>query len=159
MEYNRKLHHEINCTPVDKMLEGPDSSRPTPEHETMTFSFTHQEVRAQRKSDGTLQIKGVRFEVPSRFRHFDRLHIRYQNWNLSQAWLVDERDATLLAKIYPQDKIKNGEGVRRTLTPMIDLPERDTHADPYPPLLRKLLADYAATGIPAAYIPMEVADE
>jgi hypothetical protein len=42
---------------------------------------------------------------------------------------------------------------------MIDLPERDTHADPYPPLLRKLLADYAATGIPAAYIPMEVADE
>jgi len=79
------------------MLEGPDSSRPTPEHETMTFSFTRQETRAQRKSDGTLQVKGVRFEVPSRFRHFDRLHIRYQSWNLSQAWLVDERDATLLA--------------------------------------------------------------
>jgi len=159
MEYNRKRHHEINCTPVDKMLEGPDSSRPTPEHETMTFSFTLQESRAQRKSDGTLQVKGVRFEIPSRFRHFDRLHIRYQSWNLSQAWLVDERDTTLLAKIFPQDKIKNGEGIRRTLAPMVDLPERDTHADPYPPLLRKLLANYAATGIPAAYIPMEAADE
>ena len=159
MEYNRKRHHEINCTPVDKMLEGPDSSRSTPDSEKMTFAFTQKESRAQRKSDGTLQVKGVRFEVPSRFRHFDRLHIRYQSWNLSYAWLVDERDSTLLAKIYPQDKIKNGEGVRRTLVPMVDSPEPDTLADPYPPLLRKLLADYAATGVPPAYIPMEAADE
>lgn len=63
----------------------------------MTFAFTIQESRVQRKSDGTLQIKGVRFEVPSRFRHFDRLYVRYQSWNLSRAWLVDERDSTLLA--------------------------------------------------------------
>jgi len=159
MEYNRKRHHEIKSTPVDKMLEGPDSSRPTPDSEKMTFSFTLQESRAQRKSDGTLQVKGVRFEVPSRFRHFDRLHIRYQSWNLSHAWLVDERTSTLLAKIYPQDKIKNGEGRRRTLVPEVDLSQPDNLADPYPPLLRKLLADYAATGIPPAYIPMEVADE
>ena len=85
MEYNRKRHQEINCTPVDKLLEGPDSSRPTPDSEKMTFSFTIQESRVQRKSDGTLQIKGVRFEVPSRFRHFDRLYVRYQSWNLSHA--------------------------------------------------------------------------
>lgn len=159
IEYNRKRHHEITCSPVDKMLEGPDSSRPTPEHEKMSVSFALQESRTQRKSDGTLQVKGVRFEVPSRFRHFDRLHIRYQSWNLSHAWLVDEKDSTLLAKIYPQDKIKNGEGARRTLVPIVDSLEPDTHADPYPPLLRKLLADYAATGVPAAYIPMEAADE
>ena len=155
MEYNRKRHQEINCSPVDKMLQGPDASRPAPESEKMTFAFTVQESRAQRKSDGTLQLKGVRFEVPSRFRHFDRLHIRYQGWNLSHAWLVDERDATLLAKIYPQDKIKNSEGIRRTLTPLVDLPEPELNADPYPPLLRKLLGDYAATGVPPAYIPME----
>ena len=155
MEYNRKRHQEINCSPVDKMLQGPDASRPAPESEKMTFAFTVQESRAQRKSDGTLQLKGVRFEVPSRFRHFDRLHIRYQGWNLSHAWLVDERDATLLAKIYPQDKIKNSEGIRRTLTPLVDIPEPELNADPYPPLLRKLLGDYAATGVPPAYIPME----
>lgn len=159
MEYNRKRHQEIHCTPVDKMLQGPDVSRPTPDHEKMTFSFTLRESRVQRKSDGSLQVKRVRFEVPSRFRHFDRLHIRYQSWNLSHAWLVDERTSTLLAKIYPQDKIKNGEGIRRTLTPERDLPAPDSHADPFPPLLRKLLADYAATGLPPAYIPMEVADE
>ncbi len=160
MEYNRKRHQEINCSPVDKMLEGPDSSRPAPDNEKMMFAFTIQESRAQRKSDGTLQLKGVRFEVPSRFRHFDRLHIRYRSWSLGHAWLVDERDSTLLAKIYPQDKMKNGEGLRRTLAPMVEgLSEPDSNADPYPPLLRKLLGDYAATGIPPAYIPMEASDE
>jgi hypothetical protein len=159
MEYNRKRHQEINCAPVDKLLKGPDSSRPTPDSEKMSFAFTIQESRAQRKSDGTLQVKGVRFEVPSRFRHFDRLHIRYQSWNLSHAWLVDERDSTLLAKIYPQDKIKNSDGLRRTLVPLMELPEPETNTDPYPPLLRKLLGDYAATGVPPAYIPMEVDNE
>jgi len=160
MEYNRKRHQEINCSPVDKMLEGPDSSRPAPDNEKMIFAFTVQESRVQRKSDGTLQIKGVRFEVPSRFRHFDRLYIRYQSWNLSHVWLIDERDSTLLAKIYPQDKIKNGEGLRRVLTPMSeDLPDPGSKADPYPPLLRKLLGEYAATGMPPAYIPMEADNE
>jgi len=160
MEYNRRRHQEINCTPVDKMLEGPDSSRPAPDSEKMTFGFTVQQSRAQRKSDGTLQIKGVRFEVPSRFRHFDRLHIRYQSWNLSHVWLVDERDATMLAKIYPQDKVKNSDGLRRTLAPMAEeMPVPDSNADPYPPLLRKLLGDYAATGVPPAYIPMEAGNE
>jgi len=159
MEYNRKRHQEINCSPVDKMLEGPDSARPAPEREKMIFSFTVQKNRAQRKSDSTLQIKGVRFEVPSRFRHFDRLCVRYQSWNLRRAWLVDERDSTLLVKIYPQDKIKNSDGLRRTLVPLVDLPEADIDTDPYPPLLRKLLADYAATGIPPAFIPMEADHE
>lgn len=160
MEYNRSRHQEINCSPVDKLLKGPDSSRPTPDSEKMTFAFTIQESRVQRKSDGTIQVKGVRFEVPSRFRHFDRLHIRFQSWNLSHAWLVDERDATILAKIYPQDKIKNAEGRRRTVAPMLDdLPDPDSKADPYPPLLRKLLGEYAATGIPPAYIPLEASNE
>ena len=40
MEYNRNRHREINCTPVDKLLDGPDSSRPTPDSEKMTFAFT-----------------------------------------------------------------------------------------------------------------------
>ncbi len=156
IEYNRKRHTEINNSPVNKMLEGPDSSRPSPASEIMSFSFTAQESRVQRRSDGTLQIKGIRFEVPSRFRHFTRLHIRYQSWDLSRAWLVDERDSTLLAKIYPQDKIKNADGLRRTITPMPeDIPVADKNADPYPPLLRQLLEEYAATGLPPAYLPQD----
>ncbi|MCD6388088.1 MAG: hypothetical protein J7L69_01665 [Desulfobulbaceae bacterium] len=62
--------------------------------------------------------------------------------------------------MYPLDKVKNSEGIRRTLTPTAeDLLEPDNNADPFPPLLRNLLEDYAATGIPPAYIPMEEDNE
>jgi transposase InsO family protein len=156
MEYNRCRHEEINCTPVDRLLEGPDASRPSPDSENMKFSFTIHDSRIQRGSDGTLQIKGVRFEVPSRFRHFNRLYVRYQSWDLGKAWLVDEKTDTLLARIYPQDKVKNASGLRRTLAPLpYDTPMVDKDTDPHPPLLRKLMADYAATGLPPAYIPKD----
>ncbi len=156
IEYNRRRHEEINCTPVNRLQEGPDASRPSVDSEKMAFSFTLHETRAQRKSDGTLQIKGVRFEVPSRFRHFTRLHVRYRSWDLSRAWLVDERTNDRLADIYPQDKIKNSTGLRRTLAPLPDdTPCADIDVDPHPPLLRKLLAQYAATGLPPAYIPKD----
>lgn len=155
MEYNRSPHEEISSSPIERLLQGPDVSRPSPDSEKLRFAFTVHEIRSQRQSDGTLQIKGVRFEVPSRFRHFKRLHVRYQSWDLSTAWLVDERTGDLLARIYPWDKSKNAHGKRRTLSPLPEdahLPDK-TDSDPYPPLLRKLLAEYAATGLPPAYIP------
>ncbi len=156
IEYNHGRHKEINCTPVSRLLEGPDASRPSPASEKITFAFTLQEIRTQRRSDGTLQIKGVRFEVPSRFRHYKRLHIRYRSWDLSRAWLIDERTNDLLADIYPQDKIKNSSGLRRSLAPLPDdTIHTDIDVDPHPPLLRKLLAEYAATGLPPAYIPKD----
>ncbi len=156
MEYNRSRHEEINCTPLNRLQKGPDCSRPSVTSQEMKFAFTLLESRAQRRSDGTLQIKGVRFEVPSRFRHFKRLHVRYRSWDLGRAWLVDERTNDPLADIYPQDKIKNSSGLRRTLAPLPnDTPRADTDADPHPPLLRKLLAEYAATGLPPAYIPKD----
>ena len=73
------------------------------------------------------------------------------------AYLVDPRSKKPLARIYPQDKIKNAQGYRRTLQPIAEqthMPVEDD-SDPIPPLLRKLLADYAATGLPPAYIPKE----
>lgn len=157
MEYNRSPHEEINCSPLERLLQGPDVSRPSPDSEKLRFAFTVHKSRSQRQSDGTLQISGVRFETPSRFRHFKRLHVRYQSWDLSTAWLVDERTGDLLARIYPQDKTKNAHGKRRTLSPLPEdthLPD-ETDSDPHPPLLRKLLAEYAATGLPPAYIPIE----
>ncbi len=82
--------------------------------------------------------------------------MRYRIWNLGRAWLVDERTNDPLADIYPQDKIKNNSGLRRTLAPLPgETVLADTDADPHPPLLRKLLAEYAATGLPPAYIPKD----
>jgi len=153
MEYNRTRHDELDCSPLDRFLKGPDVSRPSPETAHLSFSFTVCESRVQRQSDGTVQVKGVRFEIPSRLRHFKRLHIRYKSWNLSRAWVVDHKSNTQLADIYPLDKAGNFSGARRTLAPSAEeLSLVDENNDPHPPLLRKLLKEYAATGLPPAYI-------
>ncbi len=102
-----------------------------------------------------MQIKGVRFEVPSRFRHFQYLYVRYQSWDLSSAFLADQRTGDLLARIYPQDKAKNAHGYRRTLQSPDETAAPATDSDPIPPLLRKLITDYAATGLPPAYVPKD----
>jgi transposase InsO family protein len=159
IEYNRSLHDEIGSSPLDRLLQGPDVSRPSPESEALRFAFTTQKKRTQRKSDGTLQIEGVRFEVPSRFRHFKHLHVRYQSWDLSSAYLADQRTGDLLARIYPQDKAKNAHGYRRTLEPQPELIAPETDKEPIPPLLRKLISEYAATGLPPAYIPKDEIDK
>ena len=158
-EYNRSLHEEIGSTPLERLLKGPDVSRPSPDSEALRFAFTKQERRTQRKSDGTLQVEGVRFEVPSRFRHFQYLYVRYQSWDLGSAYLVDQRTGDLLARIYPQDKTKNAHGYRRTLEPITEPIAPETDSEPIPPLLRKLISDYAATGLPPAYIPKDEIDK
>jgi putative transposase len=107
---------------------------------------------------GPSRIQGVRFEVPSRFRHFDHLYVRYQSWDLTKAYLVDRRTGDLLARIYPQDKVKNAQGYRRTLESPGQAPSAPTDSDPIPPLLRKILSDYAATGLPPAYLPKDEID-
>ncbi len=67
--------------------------------------------------------------------------------------MVDHKTNTQLADIYPQDKSGNFSGARRTLAPSIEVtPSVDGNEDPHPPLLRKLLKEYAATGLPPAYI-------
>jgi putative transposase len=153
-EYNRRLHNEIGTTPLNRLLQGPDVSRQAPDSDKLCVAFTVRETRSQRKSDGTIQIKGIRFEIPSRFRHFKKLYIRYQSWDLSRAWLVDARTDNMLSCIYPQDKIKNADGHRRAMESVGQMATNPvTDLDPIPPLLRKILSDFAATGLPPAYIP------
>jgi putative transposase len=153
-EYNRKLHHEIATSPVERMIEGPDVSRRAPGGEQMNLAFTARESRIQRKTDGTIQLKGVRFELPSQMRHFGRVHVRYQSRDLSRAWIVDPRTDEAISAIYPLDKIKNSDGKRRSLQGQVG-PPPGSGSDPIPPLLQNILAEYAATGLPPAYIPKE----
>jgi len=157
LEYNRRAHEGIGSAPLDRMLQGGNVARPAIDSESMRFAFTVKEQRTQRRSDGTVSIKGVRFEIPSSFRRFGRLWVAYQSWDLSLAYLVDHRTGDLISRIYPQDKTKNSQGYRRAIEPESKDPEVavPTNEDPIPPLLRKLLADYAATGVPGGYLPME----
>ena len=154
-EYNRSRHDELGMSPLEKMLAGPDVSRPCPTLSELRFHFTVKQKRTQRRSDGTISIEGVRFELPSRFRHVERVSVRYARWDLSSAYVVDPRDSTKqLAQILPLDKQRNANRQRRALEPVAPLVPMEP-SDPVPPLMRKLLADYAATGLPPAYLPHE----
>jgi len=155
LEYNRALHSETGEKPLDRFLQGPEVLRPCPSSEALRDHFRQETTRTQRTSDGTVSLDGVRFEIPGRFRHLERVTLRYARWNLRWVHLVDERNGTAICQIYPQDKTENAEGERRVLGPSI-LSEATAAAPPsegMAPLLRKLLAQYASTGIPPAYIP------
>ncbi len=156
MEYNKKKHYEIGMPPVQRMLESKDMSQPAPGEKELKFAFSICESRKQRKSDGTISINAVRFEIPSRFNHIHQLHVCFAGWDKSIAWLVDKRTGTLLAAIYPQDKTKNASGKRRVkaIPKQIKLPD-ETLSKPEPALLRKIMSEYAETGMPAAFIPKE----
>lgn len=164
MEYNRKIHSEIGESPLSRFLSGPDVGRECPSSEALRIAFCMQESRAQRRSDGTITINGRRFEVPSRYGHFQRVHVRYARWDLSLVNMVDPKTGTVLCRIFPQDKASNADRrrARRGPGPLDGIAAEGPRAeqgDGVAPLLRKLMADYAATGLPPAYIPKPAAYE
>jgi transposase InsO family protein len=159
-DYHRRAHRELGTTPLDRMLAGPDVSRPAPPIDALRLAFTRQVTRTQRRSDGTVVVDGVRYEVPSRFRTLATLTLRYPGWDQSQVALVDPRSGQPLARLLPQDKAGNASGARRALEPVAaPAPAPPAAADPLPALLRQWLADYAATGLPPAYLPKDEAAE
>jgi transposase InsO family protein len=159
LEYNRRHHREIRTTPLERFTEGPRVSRESPSGEELRRVFTRRESRRQRKSDGTITIKGIRFEVPSRFRHFDRLVVRYAEWDKKTVYLFDPGAGTFLDRLYPLDREKNADGARRSLTPISRPPEPAGESPGLPPLMRRLLLDFAATGLPFPYLPKGEEDD
>jgi putative transposase len=158
IDYNRAVHRELACTPVERFAHAPDVLRASPSSADLRAAFRLEATRRQRHSDGTLSLEGVRFEVPARFRHFRDLVVRYARWDLSHVDLVDPRHGTLLAPLYPLDRAANADGRRGRVAPPTGsdapLPPQDSpHSGTLPPLLQKILADYSATGLPPAYLP------
>ena len=81
-----------------------------------------------------------------------QLRLRVARWDLSSVDLVDPRSGDHLATLLPLDKARNAERIRRVVSSV-------AAAVPSPPPvgiaphLRALMADYAATGLPPAYLP------
>lgn len=151
-EYHRTHHSEIDATPLNRYLAGPNVRRDCPPTATLQAAFRIKVARRQRRSDGTVSLEGARFEIPSHYRHLPKVYLRYARWDLTRVDLIDHRSGAVLCPVKPLDKSANADGERRRLSPVaVDL-------SPLPPtgiapLLRQLLADYAATGLPPAYLP------
>ena len=156
IEYNRAVHRETSCSPVARFAQAPDVFRTSPSSEALRDAFRLETKRKQRQSDGTISLEGVRFEIPSRYRHFREVSVRYARWDLGRVDLVDRRSGIILAPIYPLDKGANADGRRATIEPGgTDAPQPDRRraAGELPPLLKRILEEYSATGMPPAYLP------
>ncbi|MCP5111992.1 MAG: transposase family protein, partial [bacterium] len=156
IEYNRRAHREIGCSPATRFAAAPDVLRPSPSSDALRAAFRREAKRRQRTSDGTISLGGVRFEIPARYRHFRDVVVRYPRWDLSLVDLVDPREGTILARLFPLDRAANADGRRAVLDPRPDdVSATDSSQSPaeLPPLLKEILAEYSATGLPPAYLP------
>ena len=167
IEYNRAVHRELSMSPVERFSEAPDVLRESPSSQALREAFRLQTTRVQRQSDGTISLAGVRFEIPARLRHFRRVVVRYARWNLGRVDVVDPRSGTILAHIYPLDRTANADGRRRIVEPgrgsdddepddgalANSTPEDGGPDRPLPPLLKRILDEYSAGGLPPAYLP------
>jgi putative transposase len=154
-DYHRKEHKEIRTPPLQRMLTGPDVSRPAPDSDFLRLAFTRRITRTPRRSDATVVVDGIRYELPVRFAHLRQVILRASSWDKSRMTLVDADTEAALARLLPQDKTKNASGLRRAIGTDDRMPHICSTEQAMPALLRQWLADYAATGLPPAYLPME----
>lgn len=153
-EYHRTVHSELGATPLERYLTGPNVGRACPGSDELRAAFRIEVKRKQRRSDGTLSLEGQRFELPSRLRLLSEVHLRYARWDLSRVDLVDPRSGAILAAVHPLDKAANADAQRRRVESTNTAPSV-APASGIAPLLKQMIADYAATGLPPAYLPTE----
>jgi len=154
-DYQHVRHAEVATSPLQRYRDAAQAGRDCPDSKRLRQAFRCTVKRYQRRSDGTVSLAGRRFEIPGRYRHLEQPLLRYARWDLTGVELLDPNTHEPLCAIYPLDKAANAEGQRRRLDPQVSSPPASTPppGDPMPPLLRKLLADFAATGQPPAYLP------
>ena len=151
VEHNGEVHTQTGIAPRNRFLDGPDVLRRCPSSVALRQAFTLEVGRAQRRSDGTTTIDGVRFELPGAYRHLQRLTLRYARWDLAVAYLCDPRSDQVLCALHPLDKRANSDGRRRALRPTAAQGRFRLPAGIAPHLL-ELIQQLRASGLPTPYL-------
>ena len=150
MEYHRKRHSETLQTPLERLDQGPDVGRPSPSTQDLRLAFTIESSRVLRRSDISISLDAVRYEIPSAYRHLKHIHVRYASWDLSQVHMIDRHSGKILCRILPRDLEKNADRRRRAIE-VQNLPKPKPTVG-IAPLLANLIDDYKATGLPMGYL-------
>jgi len=154
LEYQRKRHDELGTSPLERALAGPTVVRTCPSSDELRRAFRTETTRAVRRSDATFTVGGVRFELLWQYRTLRRVTLRVARWDLSSVDLCDPRTGAHVGTVLPLDKAKNADGHRRA-APLAAPSTPLAAPSGIAPHLRHLMADYAATGFPPAYLPRE----
>lgn len=150
MEYHRKRHSVTLQTPLERLDQGPDVGRPSPSPQDLRLAFTIESSRALRRSDISISIDAVRYEIPSAYWHLKRIHVRYASWDLSQVHIIDQHSGKILCRILPRDLEKNADRRRRAIE--VQNPPKPQPTAGVAPLLATLIDDYKSTGLPMGYL-------
>ena len=156
-EYHRRVHRETHATPLQRALASADASRPCPDSAALRSAFRIDVRRKVRRSDATVTVEGVRYQVPAPWRHLRQLDLRVARWDLSSVDMVDRRNDERLAILFPVDKHRNADG-RRRRTGARDETTQPAGTEPAP-LLQRLLDEQAASGLPPAWLPHDTDDD
>ena len=153
-DYHRRVHRELATTPLARLLDSDDASRPCPDSDTLTAAFRLTVTRTLRRSDATVSVEGVRYQVPAPWRHLRELSLRVARWDRSSVELVDARSAQRLCTLYPLDKRANAGALRRRTGPGSDDGGANGAGGGHEPapLLQRILDAQAATGLPAQWL-------
>lgn len=167
--YNRKKHSETKETPLERFIGGKDISRESLTIEELRQAFRKEVWRKQRRSDGTVVVEGIRYEVPSLYGHLEKLRIQYARWDLGLVHLVDTVSGKNLTALYPLNVYENAcssrrrkrlpEGMDEDLKVIEDKLRERISSDEIPAILQNMIDEYAETGIPPAYLPQDYLDE
>jgi hypothetical protein len=153
IEYNRTVHRELGVSPAARLIQASSVLRNSPNSDELRDAFRVDVMRRQRQSDGTISLEGERFEIPGRYRALRQVVVRYARWNLGRVDLVDSQKGTVLAPLYLLDRAANADGRRAAIS--IEAEDETHGADcrgEIPPLLKRILAEFSATGRPPAYL-------
>jgi len=156
-EYNRRHHSEIGTSPLERFTTVKDVGRPAPTTDVLKMAFRREVTRTQRRSDGTVSIEGVRFEVPSEYRHIEELTLAYAIWDLGFVHILDPRSGEPAAQIFPVDKALNAVMGRRPVQEIKPLSGSPLTLPKVvlPPLLQHYVDQMKQSGLPPAYIPKD----
>jgi putative transposase len=113
--------------------------------------FGREALRTQRRSDGTITVEGVRYEVPSRYRVLERVQVRFATWDKRMVHLVDPNSGAILCGLHPLDRAANADGRRRVIDAQSD--EEPRAPSGLAPLLQKLMSDYEQSGLGWGFLP------
>ena len=152
-DYHRRVHRELGTTPLKRLVESDDASRPCPDGGALRAAFRITVKRRLRGSDGTVSVEGVRYQVPAPWRHLRELHLRVARWDLSSVDLVDGRTGERISALNPVDKRGNADGTRRrTGRNAVDDGGKPVVGQEPAPLLQRILDDQAASGLPPLWL-------
>ncbi len=152
-DYHRRKHRELGMTPHERLAESVNASRPCPGSAELKAAFRITRKRTVRRSDATVSVEGIRYQVPQPWRHLREAWVRYARWDLSSVDLVEGRSGEPLCTMYPLDKRGNADGVRRPAGSGGDDGGGSAGAGQLPPLLQGMLDAQAATGLPPPWVP------